>query len=214
MGMHRLTGQSIDPILHVYQSIAEIISTAQGTRVMRRDFGSRIPFMLDGNITPALILRIYAEAARSLHRWEPRIQLKRVQLERADHDKGFLQLILTGDIFANRLTPGDSVAVARRETIEFSIPAVLEQEEVTTVGFSGDGLLVRPNHESLMPEVVGNETRLTLSQVPSTDMPIQLVQGGYMFNPAAFSVVDQQVVIAEDMGVQSFDVYYFVEVGQ
>ena len=78
-GMSTTTGQHLDGVQHLYQSIADILTTPIGTRVQRRDYGSRIFELIDAPANRQTIIAIYAEAADALRKWEPRLQLERVQ---------------------------------------------------------------------------------------------------------------------------------------
>jgi len=62
---------------HVAQSLTIILTTRKGTRVMRRDFGSDIPNIVDRKMTPRNVLLIYVAAAEAIHRWEPRFRMAR-----------------------------------------------------------------------------------------------------------------------------------------
>ena len=55
----------------------------RSSRVMRRDYGSRLPDFLDQPMTPRLAVELYAATAEALQRWEPRIRLTRVRIEAA-----------------------------------------------------------------------------------------------------------------------------------
>ncbi|MCD7875787.1 MAG: GPW/gp25 family protein [Cloacibacillus porcorum] len=66
--------------VHLNQSIADILTTPIGTRVMRPDYGSRIPELIDAPMNKAWKLRVYAACAEALDRWEPRIRLDKVAL--------------------------------------------------------------------------------------------------------------------------------------
>jgi phage baseplate assembly protein W len=79
-GMARATGQALDGLDHIRQSVADILSTPMGTRVGRRDYGSLVPELVDQPMTPANILRLYAATAVAITRWEDRIRLRRVGL--------------------------------------------------------------------------------------------------------------------------------------
>ena len=46
-GLNRHTGRAVEGLAHLSQSIADILTTPIGTRVMRRDYGSELPFLLD-----------------------------------------------------------------------------------------------------------------------------------------------------------------------
>ena len=77
-GMDRHTGRPITGIAHLKQSIGDILSTRNGTRRERPEYGSDIPLMVDLPVTRGWISSVQAEAARAIGRWEPRIALSRV----------------------------------------------------------------------------------------------------------------------------------------
>ena len=78
--MHRATGRAIDLPEHIAQSVADIVTTPLGSRVMRRDYGSLLPELIDQPFNDATRLRLYGATALALMRWEPRIRLIRVQM--------------------------------------------------------------------------------------------------------------------------------------
>ncbi len=79
-GMNRHTGAVISGIEHLKQSVRDILTTPLGSRVMRRDYGSLLPELIDQPSNAATRLRIYAASAAALMRWEPRLRLERVEL--------------------------------------------------------------------------------------------------------------------------------------
>ena len=46
-GTNAYTGRELDGINHLRQSITDIFNTRVGTRVMRRDYGSDLPNLID-----------------------------------------------------------------------------------------------------------------------------------------------------------------------
>lgn len=78
--MNVTTGRAISEIDHVGQSIADILGTPIGSRLMRREYGSLLTELIDqpGNETTAV--RIHAAIAGAIMKWEPRVRLSRVQL--------------------------------------------------------------------------------------------------------------------------------------
>lgn len=80
MGMDRATGRAISGTAHLAQSIGDILSTRIGSRVERRQYGSRVPDYIDAPMTNVERTRCYGAAATALLRWEPRLKLARVQL--------------------------------------------------------------------------------------------------------------------------------------
>ena len=77
--MNRETGGAIDTLNHISQSIPDILTTRIGTRVMRREYGSLLPELVDHPFNDATRLRVYAAVVMALMRWEPRISLSSVQ---------------------------------------------------------------------------------------------------------------------------------------
>lgn len=81
--MNRTTGGRASHHEHVLQSIGDILTTRIGTRVMRRQYGSLLPELIDQPSNDATRLRLYAATAMALLSWEPRIRLHRVSLQDA-----------------------------------------------------------------------------------------------------------------------------------
>ena len=96
LGINAHTGQTLAGLDHLRQSIADILSTPLNTRVMRRDYGSRIPELIDQPITPRLAVELYAATAEALRRWEPRFKLTRVRL--TDARAGWVEITLEGEV--------------------------------------------------------------------------------------------------------------------
>ena len=77
--MNRETGAAIGTLEHIGQSITDILTTRIGTRVMRREYGSLLPELVDHPFNDATRLRVYAGTVMALMRCETRISLSRVQ---------------------------------------------------------------------------------------------------------------------------------------
>jgi phage baseplate assembly protein W len=77
-GLDATTGKPLEGFDHLVQSIRDILTTPIGTRVMRRDYGSRLFQLIDAPLNPRTILEIYAATVEALIRWEPRISVQRV----------------------------------------------------------------------------------------------------------------------------------------
>ena len=95
-GMSRVTGREIAPGAHLAQSITDILTTPKGSRVLRRDYGSRLPDLIDAPLNGETVIEIFAETAEALDQWEPRLKLRRVAVTEAR--AGRLHLVLTGDV--------------------------------------------------------------------------------------------------------------------
>lgn len=94
--MNRHTGRRIEGMEHLRQSVADILSTPIGSRVMRRDYGSLVPALLDQPDNNATQARLRAAVASALMRWEPRIRLTRIAIERDPATPGRADLTLIG----------------------------------------------------------------------------------------------------------------------
>lgn len=71
----RHNGQRIELIEHIKQSIADILFTPVGSRVMRREYGSMIFKLLDQPFNDATRLQVMAATATAIATWEDRVQL-------------------------------------------------------------------------------------------------------------------------------------------
>lgn len=78
--MNRETGGAISTVEHIGQSISDILTTRLGTRVMRREYGSLLPELVDHPFNDVTRLRVYAASVMAIMRWEPRVSISRVQL--------------------------------------------------------------------------------------------------------------------------------------
>ena len=94
IGLSRLTGAQIVDGAHLTQSVTDILSTAKGTRVMRRSYGSNLPRLVDAPMNGETLVDLYAEAAEALDLWEPRLRLLRVQVSDASAGKLALELMV------------------------------------------------------------------------------------------------------------------------
>ncbi|WP_122299107.1 GPW/gp25 family protein [Pseudomonas syringae] len=95
--MNRETGGAIDTLNHIRQSLTDILSTRIGTRVMRREYGSLIPELIDQPANAGTQLRLYAATAMAVMLWERRISLSRVVFSDVTQ-QGQAQLDLEGTV--------------------------------------------------------------------------------------------------------------------
>jgi len=83
IGLSAATGTQISDLDHIRQSIAKILTTPIGSRVMRRDFGSLTPQMIDQPFDGKTRMRLMAASAMAIARWEPRARVSRVEIAQA-----------------------------------------------------------------------------------------------------------------------------------
>ncbi len=79
-GMSRMSGQRIDQTDHILQSVRDILTTPIGSRVMRRNYGSLLPFIIDSPINAYFIMQLRASVIHALMRWETRVTPVRIEL--------------------------------------------------------------------------------------------------------------------------------------
>lgn len=83
-GMHRTTGKLLTEEAHIAQCIGDILSTPLGTRVMREDYGSLIPDLIDQPQSPALDLKLISASFMAIIQWETRIRPTTMTLSPVD----------------------------------------------------------------------------------------------------------------------------------
>jgi len=93
-GINKNTGKPLAGIDHLRQSIIDILTTPRGTRVMRRQYGSKLFELIDAPLNSDTVLFLYAAIAEALDKWEPRLKLKRIEIASIT-DSGTANLTLT-----------------------------------------------------------------------------------------------------------------------
>lgn len=84
-GINAATGAVLNDWDHTQQSVRKILDTALESRVMRRDFGSDLPDLIDRKMIQKNILAVYSAAATAIARWEPRFRMKAGRVNRAGY---------------------------------------------------------------------------------------------------------------------------------
>lgn len=85
LGMHPATGRRLTGLDHIRESIRQILTTPIGSRIERRDFGSRLPDLIDAPLNATTRLQAIAASAEAILRWEPRIAIERINIEQASN---------------------------------------------------------------------------------------------------------------------------------
>ena len=94
-GMSATSGARLGDIDHLRQSIKDILTTPIGSRVMRRDYGSRLYQLVDAPMNRSTLTDIYAATAEAIAQWEPRFRLQKVVASSAA--PGSVTLDMTGE---------------------------------------------------------------------------------------------------------------------
>lgn len=80
-GINATTGKALEGKAHIRQSICDILSTPLGSRVMRRNYGSRLFELVDKPTNQSTVADIYAAVVDALGKWEPRVTVDSVALK-------------------------------------------------------------------------------------------------------------------------------------
>lgn len=97
IGLDATTGQQLAGNAHLAQSVADILTTPLGSRVMRRDYGSMLFDLVDQPLNGLVRALIHAATALALRRWEPRLRLTRVSLDATQAATGKLSVTIEGE---------------------------------------------------------------------------------------------------------------------
>lgn len=95
-GMHASTGRRLDGLDHLRQSIADILTTPIGSRVMRREYGSLVPELLGLPMNDVTLLRLYSACVMAILRWEPRVSVTAIRRMLLTSQPGALLLEIEG----------------------------------------------------------------------------------------------------------------------
>jgi phage baseplate assembly protein W len=91
--MSRNTGLSLSSEAdQIRQSIQDILTTPIVSRIMRRNYGSLLPQLIDAPFNEITRLQLYAATATALIQWENRINLESISIDIVDQGKFVLDL--------------------------------------------------------------------------------------------------------------------------
>ena len=104
-GMSRQTGKAMGGLGHIRQSIADILTTRKGERIMLPEYGSDVPDVIDAPMNSSAAVDAFMAVAEALDRWEPRFRLERIRMTEAA-SAGRAGFELTG-----RIVPDERVRI-------------------------------------------------------------------------------------------------------
>ena len=93
-GMDENTGKHLSGEEHLRQSIKRIIMTPLGTHPLQREFGSRVPYLVDQPMTDETALQVNTAIIEALYKFEPRIETLEAQLDTENLSNGELNFTL------------------------------------------------------------------------------------------------------------------------
>ncbi|MDF1687315.1 MAG: GPW/gp25 family protein [Parvibaculaceae bacterium] len=95
-GMNALTGTPLSGVDHLWQSVADILQTPIGARIIRRTYGSYVFELIDYAANELGLLLLKAAIADALAKWEPRLTLTKILFDEITSE-GKITLTLEGD---------------------------------------------------------------------------------------------------------------------
>lgn len=104
-------GRSItesEGIAHVTQSIIQILGTALGARIMRRDFGSMFRSLIMQPNDPQMDLMLDYAVRTAITKWEPRVTVGPITVDRSEKELGRLDITVSFTILKTN-TPSNLV---------------------------------------------------------------------------------------------------------
>lgn len=90
--MSRQSGVGLTELEHIKQSLEDLISTPIGSRIMRRDYGTQVANLLDQPTSEALYLKCYSTIYSAILRWEPRIDITKLNISEFNGSQTVLDL--------------------------------------------------------------------------------------------------------------------------
>lgn len=96
--MSATTGERIDGMAHLRQSIQNILTTPIGSRVMRRNYGSLVPSLVDQPDNLLSQTRVFSAIHSALLAWEPRIEVKGIRSLRDVARPGYAEYEITAQL--------------------------------------------------------------------------------------------------------------------
>ena len=94
--MDAQTGMAITDIASIEQSVADILGTPINSRVMRRDYGAKVPDLIDAPTNAYTLQLLRAASVMAILRWEKRITPTRINFS-LGAEAGSLTLELEAD---------------------------------------------------------------------------------------------------------------------
>lgn len=96
VGMDLTTGRQLIGIDHIKQSIADILTTPIGSRIMLPEYGSRLFDLTDQPLSVGFILQLKVAVIEAIDKWEPRVKVLKVDIESAQSISFKLSLFVIG----------------------------------------------------------------------------------------------------------------------
>ncbi len=93
IGTDPSTACKLSGIAHLKIRVRDILTTRIGERVMRREYGSRLPELVDRPVNSGWLVEAYSAVAEALDRWEPELRLIRTRVESVNGSQVVLTIV-------------------------------------------------------------------------------------------------------------------------
>ena len=94
VGTNNTTGKPFSGLEYLFQSIADILSTPLGSRVMLRDYGSRLYALVDAPVNQYSLVDLYQASVEAIRKWQPDFTISSVKVQAAG--QGTVTLAVSG----------------------------------------------------------------------------------------------------------------------
>lgn len=96
-GLSSKTGKTLNDDEHISACMENILTTPKGSRIARREYGSDLPDMIDKPLNGKTRMQCMAASVIALTRWEPRVEISKVQMQVGTGEKaGALAIEVSG----------------------------------------------------------------------------------------------------------------------
>ncbi|MDR3429685.1 GPW/gp25 family protein [Silvimonas sp.] len=103
--MNAKTGAAMSDLASITQSVADILATPLNTRVMRRDYGSLVPDLIDAPVNTVTLQLLRAASVMAILRWEKRLSPTRISFEAGEKTGALVVSLEAERIDGNRRDP-------------------------------------------------------------------------------------------------------------
>ncbi len=111
MNMQHNTGELLSGINDIKQCVLDILSTPIGTRIMREDYGSLLPELIDQPLNEEMLLQCYAAIIIALQQFEPRIIINGIRQQIDDKNAGSLGFVLGFNVITSGMPEYQEMAL-------------------------------------------------------------------------------------------------------
>ncbi len=121
----QVSSSTTEGVEKIKDSILQILTTSPGERVVRRDFGAGLKVLVFEPMNNALLDNIVFATESAIRRWEPRVDVGRVQVNVTNKNLGILTVIIEFVVKATN-TPANLVFPFYLQGVDEGVPSVIQ----------------------------------------------------------------------------------------